>query len=87
MSRDESFTRTVRIAIPFEKSGPKAAPQVPRVVARKKGPALLDESAGAAPFQELLQSFYDGVLITDAAGLKGTGLFHRQICRRRIRTP
>jgi len=69
MPRDESFARTVRIAIPFEGSVTEASPKAPRAVVKKKGLAPLDESAGAAPFQELLQSLYDGVLITNAAGL------------------
>jgi len=69
MSGNELLNRTMRIAIPFEESGTEAAPKIPRAVVKKKGPAPLEESAGAAPYQELLQSLYDGVLITNAAGL------------------
>lgn len=67
MPSDDSFARTVRIAIPFEEAGAKTAPKVPRPVITKKGPAPWDES-GASPYQELLQSLYDGVLITNSAG-------------------
>ena len=68
MPENESFARTVRIAIPFEESGTAVALKIPQAVIKKKGPAPLDESADTAPYQELLQSLYDGVLITDAAG-------------------
>ncbi|MCX6992473.1 MAG: ATP-binding protein [Kiritimatiellaeota bacterium] len=68
MSENDSFARTVRIAIPFEESAAVVMPKVPRVIVKKKGPTPLDESADAAPYQELLQSLYDGVLITDATG-------------------
>ena len=69
MPGDESFARTVRIAIPFEEPGTEVAPKAPRAVVKKKRLAPLDEFAGAAPYQELLQSLYDGVLITNATGL------------------
>ncbi len=68
MSGDESFARTVRIAIPFAEPGKASTPKVPRAVIRNKEPAHIDDSPDAAPFQELLQSLYDGVLITDTTG-------------------
>lgn len=68
MPGDDSFARTVRIAIPFEESETNVAPKIPRPVIKKKVPAPLDESTDATPYQELLQSLYDGVLITDASG-------------------
>ncbi|MFH1476863.1 MAG: ATP-binding protein [Verrucomicrobiota bacterium] len=69
MSENAPLDRTMRIAIPFEESETVTAPKVPRVIVKKKRPVPLDESADAAPYQELLQSLYDGVLITDATGL------------------
>lgn len=68
MSGNESLDRTVRIAIPFEQPESALVPKVPRVIVKKKGPAPLDESADTVLYQELLQSLYDGVLITNAAG-------------------
>lgn len=68
MSENAPLDRTMRIAIPFEESETVTAPKVPRVIVKKKRPVPLDESADAAPYQELLQSLYDGVLITDATG-------------------
>lgn len=68
MSGNESLNRTMRIAIPFEESETAAAPKIPRVIVKKRGMAPLDESTDAVPYQELLQSLYDGVLITNAAG-------------------
>ncbi len=68
MTKDDPFARTVRIAIPFEDSGPKATPKIPRPVMKKKGSTPWEKTSAASYYQELLQSLYDGVLITNSAG-------------------
>jgi len=57
----------MRIAIPFEKSGTKKTPNISRPVIKKKGTTPWDD-AGTLPYQELIQSLYDGVLITTSTG-------------------
>lgn len=72
MAKENLFPQTIRIAIPLVEPGQKAKPKVLRPVPKRKGPAPAPppsaRPAGAAVYQELLQSLYDGVLITNLAG-------------------
>lgn len=68
MAVDETFARTVRIAIPFENTDAKTAPKTPRATVKRKIPDQPEDNAGNTPYHDLLQSLYDGVLITNASG-------------------
>jgi PAS domain S-box-containing protein len=66
MNKDDSFARTVRIAIPLEAAESERVVPPPEPVLEPEAPA--PEAVEVSPYSDLFQSLYDGVLITDAAG-------------------